>query len=583
MSYNINSLPLDKDTLSEVLRFLSEKDIVSCLRISKSMKAIIERILDTHWYILKTHRKKVEGILNFPLLVRKVEANYSEKKPFPSFRKLFQEFTGHGAFFDQLPLTILDFQHAEKQLRWINEARIATWPEIATQCGIDSSSSSLKEINDEFNREENIAKFKKIECLDLSGLGLQILPPELEKFTNLKILNLSNNWLTDLSPGITKLTDLIQLDLSNNELFFLPSNICNLKQLKRLYLGKNKLRVLPEALGKLKCLEDLFLNDNRLCVLPYSIGQLKHLVTLDLSQNELQFFPNEFWNLEKLTCLDLFHNQVNFLPDEISKLANLSELILSNNQLSSIPETFGNLKKLTILLLNNNRLKTLPHSIEELEHLTMLNLSTNEIQSLPSEFWNLKQLDSLNLFNNQLNSLDAIDNLCELKELILADNKLNFIPETFGNLTQLEILNIENNPWVSIPKPILDSPIAALSSNETLAIYRRQLTHPFFSPLAKLMQAIMQGRNENEIENLFQTLSQNDQNLILEQADGYRDHNNHGEQHEASIDCKRFYSAVGEAIIMKYHQLSQEGKNQLYLHYKNFCLLADMMELLLPS
>ena len=54
--------------------------------------------------------------------------------------------------------------------------------------------------------------------LDLSGLGLEELPLEIEQLSNLTHLDLSNNSLSSLPLGIEQLSNLTHLDLSNNSL-----------------------------------------------------------------------------------------------------------------------------------------------------------------------------------------------------------------------------------------------------------------------------------------------------------------------------------------------------------------------------
>ena len=52
--------------------------------------------------------------------------------------------------------------------------------------------------------------------LDLSGLGLTSLPPEIGQLTNLRELNLSANRLTSLPPETGQLVNLKELDLGFN-------------------------------------------------------------------------------------------------------------------------------------------------------------------------------------------------------------------------------------------------------------------------------------------------------------------------------------------------------------------------------
>ncbi len=72
----------------------------------------------------------------------------------------------------------------------------------------------------------------KQRALNLSGLGLTGLPPEIAQLTTLQSLDLSNNQLTGLPPEIAQLTTLQSLDLSNNQLTGLPPEIAQLTALQ---------------------------------------------------------------------------------------------------------------------------------------------------------------------------------------------------------------------------------------------------------------------------------------------------------------------------------------------------------------
>ena len=68
--------------------------------------------------------------------------------------------------------------------------------------------------------------------------------------------------------------DIIQLDLSGLDINVLPPQIC---QLRTLNLASNILSQLPETIDQLIHLEELNLNNNRLTQLPQNIGQLPNL------------------------------------------------------------------------------------------------------------------------------------------------------------------------------------------------------------------------------------------------------------------------------------------------------------------
>ncbi|NIP99479.1 MAG: hypothetical protein GWM98_02885 [Nitrospinaceae bacterium] len=78
------------------------------------------------------------------------------------------------------------------------------------------------------------AKREQSDTLDLSGLELRKLPPEVLELTYLKELNLENNQLTRL-----------------------PESIKNLKNLNKLHLDQNQLDGFPDWVGKLPGLKVL--------------------------------------------------------------------------------------------------------------------------------------------------------------------------------------------------------------------------------------------------------------------------------------------------------------------------------------
>lgn len=84
--------------------------------------------------------------------------------------------------------------------------------------------------------------------LDLSDLGLTVLPPEIGQLTNLQALYIGNNELTSLPPEIGKLTQLTVLHAMDNALTSLPSEIGNLRNLCVAELGSNQLTSLPYEL-----------------------------------------------------------------------------------------------------------------------------------------------------------------------------------------------------------------------------------------------------------------------------------------------------------------------------------------------
>jgi internalin A len=176
--------------------------------------------------------------------------------------------------------------------------------------------------------------------LDLSGLGLTELPPELWQLRNLRWLNLFYNQLTSLPSEIGQRTGLQALWLNGNLLRELPPEIGQLNQLGVLLIESNQLSSLPPQIGKLESLISLQLYGNELSELPPEIGQLTNLKELDVSWNPLKSLPLEIGQLSGLCYLDLSNTQISQLPYELGDMfasCEYPELKLYNNPLITPP------------------------------------------------------------------------------------------------------------------------------------------------------------------------------------------------------------------------------------------------------
>lgn len=173
------------------------------------------------------------------------------------------------------------------------------------------------------------------------------------------------------------------LDLSGLELTVLPPEIGQLKGLRALYLFGNQLRTLPPEIGLLKRLTALFLFQNQLRTLPHEIGQLTTLKVLNLSNNQLGSLPSGIIQLRSLTSLLLSSSQITMLPPEIGQLTKLKLLCLFNNHLQTLPPEIGKLTALEELRLSNNQLSALPPEILRLRSMERLFLHGNPGLGIP--------------------------------------------------------------------------------------------------------------------------------------------------------------------------------------------------------
>jgi Leucine-rich repeat (LRR) protein len=359
-------------------------------------------------------------------------------------------------------------------------------------------------------REEAVRRIhraaeEKLTKLDLSGLGLEELPPEIGKctqletlllgewdgekrewvrnklsefpdavlqLTNLKILNLSWNQITSIPEVIGQLSNLTQLDLHNNQITSIPEAIGQLSNLTLLSLRDNQITSIPEAIGQLSNLTWLDLDGNQITSIPEALGQLSNLTELSLFLNQITSIPEAIGQLSNLTRLDLSDNQIPSIPEALGQLSNLTRLSLGSNQIPSIPEVLGQLSNLTQLFLYNNQITSIPEDVGQLSNLTDLVLWGNQITSIPEAIGQLSNLTLLSLGDNQITSIpEAIEQLSNLRGLYLFSNQITFIPEAIGQLSNLIGLYLFSNQITSIPEAI-----GQLSNLTLLSLADNQIT-----------------------------------------------------------------------------------------------------------
>jgi len=350
--------------------------------------------------------------------------------------------------------------------------------------------------------------------LDLSGLGLTALPPEIGRLTSLQSLNLSENQLTALPPEIGGLTSLQSLGLRGNQITALPPEIGRLTSLKSLNLSFNQLTALPPEIGGLASLQSLDLRGNRLTVLPPELWRLPNLVSLNISFNPLPEIPPELWQkkdwkelglggfhltalppeiggLTSLQNLNLWNNQLTVLPPELWRLPNLVSLNISFNPLPEIPPELWQKKDWKELGLGGLQLTALPPEIGGLTSLQSLDLRGNQITALPPEIGGLTSLQSLSLSGNRLTALPPeIGGLTRLQSLSLSDNRLTALPPELGGLTSLQSLNLWNNCLTALPPEI-----GGLTSLQSLYLWGNRLTAlpPEIGRLTRLERLSLHG------------------------------------------------------------------------------------------
>jgi internalin A len=306
--------------------------------------------------------------------------------------------------------------------------------------------------------EENLTE------LDLSGLDLEELPPEIGKCTQLETLvlgekfyeekrELVRNKLTEFPDAVLQLTNLKTLNLSHNQITCIPGAIGQLSNLTLVNLSSNQITQIPDAIGKLSNLTWLLVSSNQITEIPDAIGQLSHLTLLDLGGNQITSIPDAIAQLSNLTLVNLMSNQITSIPEVIGQLSNLTQLFLSSNQITSIPDALGQLSNLTQLYLSSNQITSIPDAIAQLSNLTELVLFSNQITSIPDAIGKLSNLTELDLWNNQITSIpDAIGKLSNLTWLYLWNNQITSIPDAIAQLSNLTNLSLSQNQIEKIPE-----------------------------------------------------------------------------------------------------------------------------------
>ncbi len=138
-------------------------------------------------------------------------------------------------------------------------------------------------------RRINVTKEEKLHYVDLRGLDLEVVPPELLSVPWIGALSLSDNKISDISL-LSEMKELHKLALTNNRI----KDVSTLKSMHRLrfiFLGDN----LVEDISVLKAqtrLKKLVLNNNRISRLP-DLSPFPLLAYLDVSGNPIELPAQE--------------------------------------------------------------------------------------------------------------------------------------------------------------------------------------------------------------------------------------------------------------------------------------------------
>ncbi|MEG4342869.1 leucine-rich repeat domain-containing protein [Microcoleus sp. A003_D6] len=299
---------------------------------------------------------------------------------------------------------------------------------------------------------EELRSLVNLRSIDLSGNPFGKMPELLLRMKQLESLNLNSIGLKEIPQEIGQLSNLTELNFRYNQIIQIPEVLGQLSNLTVLHLFNNQIAQIPQALAQLSNLTELYLSSNQIAQIPKALAQLSNLTVLHLWHNQITQIPEALAQLSNLTELVLWHNQITQIPEALAQLSNLTELVLSHNQITQIPEALGQLSNLTELVLNHNQITQIPEALGQLSNLTQLNLSHNQITQIPEALGKLSNLTQLVLHNNQIAQIpEAIAKLSNLTQLYLSSNQIAQLPDAIGQLSNLTQLYLFNNQITQLP------------------------------------------------------------------------------------------------------------------------------------
>jgi len=263
------------------------------------------------------------------------------------------------------------------------------------------------EIYAEAQRRIRECREKKGKKLDLSGLDLKEIPPEITDLETLTVINLECPLVKKLPESFCKLKKMeafrfrscnltaipdfitgwaelkeLEIEMQNTfqgpytNLVSIPKNIGNLKKLKTLKLNGTSISKIPDSLSECP-LEYLHIIGN-FKTLPDSIGNCKNLKIIIIDSDKLTFLPQSFCNLKKLEELHLEAFNLKSLPAAFGRLSALKTVDIFSGVLVTLPESMGNLKKLKTFFLDIHNVKELPSSFKKLSYVENYHIQTRK-------------------------------------------------------------------------------------------------------------------------------------------------------------------------------------------------------------
>jgi Leucine-rich repeat (LRR) protein len=245
-------------------------------------------------------------------------------------------------------------------------------------------------------------KTGRLTALQIIGLGLSTLPPEIALLDSLKLLDLSHNKLIALPGEVTllKLAD-SSFIIHDNKITSQTTAVTNWinkytceEWFERQYTNINSaypkdstvIRNILNASGFESVGVRLVTHVKSSRLYSFSWPYYYKLITVQSQWGELlafqpvtkrMIYADSLSKCSELVKLDLNIAQIGTIPPDIFKLINLKVLILTGNELTAIQPEIGNLVNLEFIRLCGNYLTNLPTSI-----ITLTKLTQNKLQNM---------------------------------------------------------------------------------------------------------------------------------------------------------------------------------------------------------
>ena len=264
----------------------------------------------------------------------------------------------------------------------------------------------------------------RIKTMDLSNLGLEILPENIINLAYLEELDLSNNLFSDFPSELCEVSNQLSTLIIEKNLLCDPTSITHC------VMGDITVDFKKQNCTLIKETQEMdfllkFIKDNNLDSISSTIfddiewswvgtdsaltsdgKQIERIIEIRWIGQNITNIPGSIKDLEYLERLELEDNKLESLPPEMKFLDRLLDLQLQNNELLALPSKIGLMTNLEKLNVRGNQLIELPESIGLLANLTELNVGHNQLEMLSDTLCGLisSELSNINIECNQLDS-----------------------------------------------------------------------------------------------------------------------------------------------------------------------------------